>query len=158
MQSRVFSKENTINLIVKTDTNSSKEALLESIEKLSKKTPKSFSIVFAGIGDISESDIVLAANTNAKIITLHVKADQNALLTAQHEDVVVHHYDIIYKLLEGLEEMAQAAKEVKMVRKKIGEAIVLKVFDIKNVGVIAGAQVKDGRFSKDGTVVVWRGS
>jgi translation initiation factor IF-2 len=158
MQSRsVFAKENTINLLVKTDTNSSKEALLEAIEKLSKKTPKSFTIVYAGVGEISESDVMLAENTGSTIISLHVKADQNSALLAQHEDVDIETYDIIYKLLEALELKAEAAKEIKMVRKKIGEAVVLKVFDIKNLGVIAGAQVKDGRFSKDGTVIVYRG-
>ena len=49
-------------------------------------------------------------------------------------------------------------KQVKMVLTKIGEAVVLKVFDIKKIGVIAGAYVKDGRFSRDCTVKVWRGN
>jgi translation initiation factor IF-2 len=113
--------------------------------------------VYAGVGEISESDVMLAENTGSTIISLHVKADQNSALLAQHEDVDIETYDIIYKLLEALELKAEAAKEIKMVRKKIGEAVVLKVFDIKNLGVIAGAQVKDGRFSKDGTVIVYRG-
>ncbi len=131
MQSRIFAKDNTINVIVKTDTNSSKEALVESIEKLSKKTPKSFSIVFAGVGDVSESDIALAANTGAKIISLHVKADQKALLLAQRDDIVIHNYDIIYKLLESLEEMAQAAKEIKLVRKKMAKQACSKFLILK---------------------------
>lgn len=155
---RILAKEDAINLIIKTDTNSSKEALLEAIEKLSKKAPKPFAIVYAGVGDIAESDVDLAINTNAKLIALHVKADNNALALAQHEDVSIITYDIIYKLLEALEEMAEKEKEIKLVRKKIGEASILKVFDIKNVGVIAGAQIKEGRFSKDGILVAFRGN
>lgn len=158
LPSQVMAKENTINLLVKTDANSSKEALLESIEKLSKKSEKGFSIVFAGVGSISESDIVLALNTGAKIIALHVRADQNAASLAQHQGVELHTFDVIYKLLEFLEAMAEAAKEIKLVRKKIGEAYVLRIFDIKNVGVIAGASVREGRFSRDGNVTVWRGN
>jgi translation initiation factor IF-2 len=156
--SRLLAKEEAINLLIKADTNSSKEALIDAIEKLSKKTEKGFAIIFAGVGDVSESDVILASNTNSRIITLHAKVDPNVTVIAQHEGVRIFTFDIIYKLLESLEEMAEQAKEIKYVRKEIGEAIVLRVFDIKNVGVIAGAQVREGRFSKDGTAIVWRGN
>lgn len=155
---RMASKENMINLIIKTDSDSSKEALLEAIEKLSKKTEKGFAIVHAAVGNLSESDVMLAANTGSRIITLHVKTDSTVAALAQRYKVAIDSYFIIYKLLEALDEMAQAAKEIKMIRKKIGEAGILRVFDIKNIGVIAGAYVKEGRFSKDGSVVVWRGN
>lgn len=158
VQTRTSAKENAINLIIKTDTNSSKEALLESIEKLSKKTPKPFVVVHAGIGNVSESDVILAADTGSRIITFHVKIDQAISTLAQRNKVAIEQHFIIYKLLESLEERAQAAKEVKLVRKKIGEAGVLKVFDIKNLGIIAGAYLKEGRFSKDGSVIVYRGN
>lgn len=156
--SRIQAPGNAIRLIIKTDSNSSKEALLEAIEKLAKKTPKGFAIVQATVGDVSESDIELAADTASKIITLHVKTSTTALTLAQRLGVTIIPYDIIYKLLESLEAMAQSAKEVKMIRKKIGEAGVLRIFDIKNIGVIAGANIKEGRFSKDGTVKIFRGN
>lgn len=155
---RVFANEKATKLIVKTDANSSKEALLEAIEKISKKSEKGFTIVHAGIGDVSESDIMLAADTGSRIITLHVKADQTITALAQRNKVIIDSYDIIYKLLEALQEMAEKAKDIKMIRKKIGEANILKVFDIKNIGIIAGAYIKDGRFSKDGVAVIWRGN
>lgn len=158
MQARSSAKENAINLIVKTDTNSSKEALLEAIEKLSKKTPKPFVIVHSAVGNVSESDVILAADTGSRIVTLHVKTDQSNIALAQRNKVAIEPHFIIYKLLESLEELAQSAKEVKLVRKKIGEAGVLKIFDIKNLGVIAGAYLKEGRFSKDGSVIVYRGN
>lgn len=156
--SRIQAPGDAIKLLIKTDSNSSKEALLESIEKLAKKTPKGFAIVQATVGDVSESDVELAADTSSKIITLHVKTGATVSALAQRLGVTIIAYDIIYKLLESLEEMAQLAKAVKMVRKKIGEAGVLRIFDIKNVGVIAGANIKEGRFSKDGTVKIFRGN
>jgi translation initiation factor IF-2 len=149
--------EDTINLILKTDTNSSKEAVIDSINKLTKKLDIGFGIVYAGVGNVNESDIELAYNTDATIIGLHVKAESNALLLAQRRKVTMDLYMIIYKLLEALEERAERAKPVEKVRTKIGEAVVRRVFDIKGVGVIAGSYVQDGRFSKDGYAVGWRG-
>ena len=57
-----------------------------------------------------------------------------------------------------LEEKLQGAKEVEIIRTKIGEAVVRRVFNIKNIGVIAGSYVKDGRFTRNGIVVAWRGT
>lgn len=145
-------------MIIKTDTNSSKEALLESIAKLSKKAEKGFTIIHAQVGNVNESDIELAADTRAKIYTLHAKSEPNAATLAQYMDVSIHSFDIIYKLLEDLQELAYSSREIKMVRKKTGEAVVRKVFDIKNLGVIAGCYVRDGLFSRDGSLVIFRGN
>lgn len=155
---RLIQNENAIVLIVKTDTNSSKEALLESIAKISKKSEKGFMVLQSGIGNISESDVILASDTGAKIITLHVKAESNAAALASKLGVSIVTFDIIYKLLEYLQEFSLSMAPVKMVRTKTGEALVRKVFDIKNLGVIAGSYVKQGVFSRDGMVVIWRGS
>jgi len=149
--------EGALNLLIKADTNSSKEALLGAIAKLGNKLDKDFNIIHAGVGDVSESDIMLAANTGAAIYTFHVKVEHNAQLLAQRYDVAVETYDVIYKLLDAFEELVERGKEVKKVLTKIGEAVVRKVFDIKGVGVIAGCYVKDGRISRNGTITVWRG-
>ena len=147
-----------INLLIKTDTDSSKEALVESIAKMNKKLEKPYSIVHASLGPVSESDAILAADTGARIVTLHVKTEPNALALIQRLAVPIESYDIIYKLLEAMQEFADRQKEVKLVLSKVGEALVRKVFDIKNVGVIAGAYVREGIFSRDGVVVAWRGN
>jgi len=148
--------EGALNLVIKTDTLSSKEALLESIEKLEKKIGHSFNIVFAGIGDITEGDVVLALTTGASIITLHTRPETNAALLARNNGVSIAVFDIIYKLLEDLADRAEKEKPIEKVWQKIGEAIVRQVFEIKNIGVIAGCYVRDGRFTKDGKVVVSR--
>jgi translation initiation factor IF-2 len=149
--------QGAINLIVKTDTNSSKEALIESIAKLSLKSEKGFNIIYSGVGNINESDVALAADTSSELFGLHVKAEPGAISLAQKNSLQIYSFDIIYKLLEHIEKIAEAAKEVKMVKKKIGEAVVRKVFDIKNLGVIAGCYVREGIISREGTIVVWRG-
>lgn len=149
--------EGSYNLILKTDANSSKEALKDSIEKLSKKLNVVFTIVHSGVGNVNEGDIELAYNTGASVIGLHVKAESNARSLAKRRGISILLHDIIYKLLEELELNSAKEKEVEMVRTKVGEAIVRKVFNIKGVGVIAGSYVQDGRFVKNGYIVAWRG-
>lgn len=145
-----------INILVKTDNLSSREALLASISKLSAKSPKEFHVIYAAVGDITESDIQLAADTGSLIYSLHVKILPNAMASLQKHTVKIKNFDIIYKLLEDLEATAELSKPVKMVLKKIGEAAVLKVFDIKNLGIVAGAIIKSGRCTRDSRVTVWR--
>lgn len=149
-------KDEGIKIIIKTDNISSKEALVNSINKLSEKVYKGFNIVFAGVGDIIESDVLLASQTKSIIYGFHVKTTPKALDAITQNEVVVKHFDIIYKLLEDLEQLSEKLKPVKMVFKKVGEAVVIQIFNIKNVGVVAGARVKSGRFVKDGKVVVYR--
>ena len=149
--------EGAFNILVKVDTKSSREALLGAIEKLSKKLEKGFHVTFSSVGDINESDVALAATTNSMIVGLHVKAEPNAVSLARRDSVDVRQFDIIYRLIEDLEAFAESKKEIKKVKTKIGEAVVLRVFDIKNIGVIAGCAVKDGRCSRDGSLVIWRG-
>lgn len=148
--------EGKINIILKADNASSKEALVEAINKLSAKVENKFNIISAEVGTVNESDITLAANTKSTIYTFHVRVPKNIIPMSQSLGVDIKHFDIIYKLLEQLEVVAEAAKPIKMISKKVGEALVLKVFEIKGLGVIAGAQVKSGKFVRDGSVVVWR--
>lgn len=154
-------QDKAINIIVKADNASSKEALVNSINKISKKIQKnssqSFTIVHAGIGNIAESDINLAADTQSIVYGFTVKTEPSALSLGKKLKVEVKNFDIIYKLLEDLEEVADSRKEIKYITKKVGEASVLKVFDIKNLGVIAGSIVKNGRITKDCSIKIWRG-
>ncbi len=113
--------------------------------------------VFAAVGDISESYVECAFNTGSSSGGLNVKTEANAIMLAKQRNMSITLFDVIYKLLEMLEEQIKKAKKVEMVLTKVGEAIVLRVFDIKGVGVIAGVYVKEGRFSRDGRVTVWRG-
>jgi translation initiation factor IF-2 len=152
-----FMYENGINLLIKTDNHSSLEAIVEGVDRLSKKLKKGFNILRQEVGNVNEGDIEFAFNTGARIVCFNVKTEANAQILADRRKVSVLYYGIIYKLLEELDAIAEAAKDVELVRTKIGEAVVLRVFDIKKVGVIAGSIMRDGRFTRDGYVVVWRG-
>ncbi len=151
------SGKHVLTCIIKTDTDSSKEALLGSLHKLSKKIKHEFNVIYAGVGDITESDVMLATNTGSSLIAFHAKVNAQAKELVRKYRVPLYQFDIIYKLLEALEALVESKQEVEMVRTKIGEAEVRKVFDVKNIGVIAGCYIKDGIFSRDGYVVAWRG-
>ena len=155
MQAQMLSGP-ALTVILKADTNSSREVLADSVAAVSKKTGMDLGIVSTGVGVISESDVELAFNTGARIIGFHVKVDPNAQALAKRRGVVVETYEIIYRLLEDVEKKLESMKPQEVTRTKSGEAEVLKVFDIKGVGVIAGSRVTDGMFTKDGWVTVLR--
>ncbi len=149
--------EGAIQLLIKCDTHSSQEALLESIERVARKTPVGIHIVSSGVGDINESDVEFAFNTGAQIVGFHVKLQPNTAELVRKRKVSVRLFDIIYKLLEALQAQAETFRKIEMVKVKVGDGVVRKVFDIKNVGVIAGVYVQDGLFSREGSAVIFRG-
>ncbi len=157
LHNKRFIYEEGINLVVKADNHSSLEAVVEGIDRLSKKGAKGFNVLRHSIGDVAEGDIEFAYNTGSRIVCFNVKTEVNAHDLADRKKVTISHYGIIYKLLEDLVALADEFKKIELVTTKIGEAVVLKVFDIKKVGVIAGSLIRDGRFSRDGFAVVWRG-
>ncbi|MBU4270080.1 translation initiation factor IF-2 [Candidatus Dependentiae bacterium] len=149
----------SINLIIKTDTRGSKEAIEGSIEKLAKLTEKdcsSINIIYSSIGDVSESDIERASDSNSMILTLHAKIDKKAMILAQEKNVKVHNFDIIYHLVEFLE--AELKKTKKIVTRWVPKAklLVKKVFDLKKLGIIAGCSVQEGVVANGNKVVCMR--
>lgn len=151
------STDQAMNMIIKCDSSSTKEALIESLERIFEKAKKQLNIIYSGVGNVSESDIVLASDTGSQVYGLHVKLEPTAEREAKKNLVRVHLFGIIYKLLEHIQNILEQPEAPKMVSKKIGEAIVRKVFPIKNVGVIAGSYVKEGRISREGHIIAWRG-
>lgn len=149
--------EGAINLMIKADTKSSSEALVQSIDHLGEKSTKKFQIVSTGIGDISESDVELAHTTHSIIYGFNVKFELKAAALAQKLDVQIRSFQIIYKMLDDIELLAKENEPIKYVSTKIGEAVVRKIFEIKNLGTIAGCYVKEGRLSRNGHVVIMRG-
>lgn len=145
------------NIIFKFDTDSSKEAIIDAISK-SSSLKNRINIVFAGVGDITESDIALAETTGSMMCGFSVKLESKAAAVVQKKNIKINIFDIIYKLLEFLEKSLEKNVAKEVVREKTGEAIVKKVFSIKKLGTVAGFQVKQGKIFKSGEVEVWRGS
>ena len=128
---------------------------MESIDKLvkaNKEVKCPIVIVSSSIGDINESDIDLANNANALIVGLHTKIEKNAQALARELGVTVELHGIIYELIDSITKLLLSKKEVKYVSNKVGEANVLKVFDIKGVGVIAGCYMREGVFTRGNKV------
>lgn len=144
-----------IDIIIKADNASSREAVVDALSRL-KSGHGSISVIQSGIGDITESDVIFAEDTGALIYGFHVRVQPNATDLISKKDITVKTYDIIYKLIEDVEALLEARKPIEMITKKVGEATVLKVFDIKNLGVIAGSVVNEGRFVRNGKVIVYR--
>lgn len=152
--------QRALNLILKTDTRGSKEALSGLIEKLAKDNKEincPIRVIMSGIGDISEGDVELAMNTGAYVIGLHVKAEKNAQSFAKEKNIGVYQHDIIYHIIEFLQEQLNKRKEVKTNWEKVAELVVRKVFDIKGLGVIAGCYVREGVVAKGNKVLCIRG-
>ncbi len=138
-------------LVVRADTQGSLQAVLDSIEKILKQNkdiPATFQIIRSGAGEVSESDITLAFDAGARILGMHTKVERKAAVLAREKGLSVELFDVIYHLAENLEETLEK-RRVKIIKfNEIGRAEVLKVFDIKGAGVIAGCNVTDGKFSK----------
>lgn len=153
-------QQRSLNLILKTDTRGSKEALTGLIEKLAKDNKEincPIRVIMTGIGDISEGDVELAMHTGSYVIGLHVKAEKNAQALAKDKHVALIQHDIIYHLVEYLQGELNKRREVKITWDKVAELVVRKVFDIKGLGVIAGCYVREGVVAKGNKVICMRG-
>jgi translation initiation factor IF-2 len=121
--------------------------------------------VHRGVGGITENDVMLAATTNATIIGFNVRPDRKSRDLADHEDVEIRTYEVIYKLLEDIEQAMVGMLAPEYEEVVTGEAEVREVFRVPKIGGIAGCQVRTGvitrgskvRFLRDG-VIIWKGA
>lgn len=138
----------TLNLVLKADVQGSLEAISEALRKLSTDKVK-INIVHGGTGAISESDILLASASHAIVIGFNVRPTARIKDIAEHENVDIRFYDIIYKLADDIKSamaglLAPVQKEV-----YLGQAEVRQTFSLPKVGVIAGSYVSDGKIARN---------
>jgi translation initiation factor IF-2 len=157
LRATISADKESLPIIIKADTNSSLEAVLDGIDKISKTADMPFYIVHAAVGNVTENDVILAETSNSLVIGFHTKIETAATQFARTTTIKILPFDIIYKLFEDLELRSKKAKVIEKKETKIGEATVLKVFDIKKLGVIAGCYIREGRFSENGNVIIKRG-
>ncbi|MCP3992512.1 MAG: translation initiation factor IF-2 [Actinomycetia bacterium] len=154
----------TLNLIIKADVNGSLEAVSDSLKKLERDDVK-LAFVLRGVGGVTENDVQLAAASNATILGFNVRPDRKARELAEQEKVEIRTYEIIYKLLEDIENAMLGLLEPETEEIVTGEAEVREIFRIPRLGAIAGCMVTNGvitrgskvRFLREGTVI-WNGS
>lgn len=146
---------NTLNIILKTDTDGSAEALADSFQKLSNEEV-SVNIIHKSVGGISEADVSLAAASDAIIIGFHVRPSHQARKLAEEEGVQIKLYQVIYDVIDDLQNALEGMLKPKYEEKVIGSAIVKQVFKIKRVGTIAGCQVDKGVIQANCKVRLYR--
>ncbi len=141
--SRLDGKESkTLNLIVRADMQGTLEPVLQSLQDLSTEEVD-IKILQSTIGDISESDVMLAEASEAIIIGFSVDTDKAAQVRADNSGVEIRHYDIIYKMIEDIEAALKGMLDPVYENTVIGHAQVLQVFKLRR-GMIAGCMVQDG--------------
>jgi translation initiation factor IF-2 len=154
----------TLNLVLKADVQGSLEALTESLRRLEREDVK-LAFVHRAVGGISESDINLAATSNATIIGFNVRPSRQARELADAEDVEIRTYEIIYQVLEDMERAMVGLLAPEFEEVVTGDAEVREIFSVPRVGRIAGCYVQSGvisrgskvRFLREGTVI-WKGA
>lgn len=145
----------SVNIIIKADVQGSAEALAASLQKIEVEGVK-VDIVHSAVGAISESDISLAAASNAIIIGFNVRPTGLAREQAAHEEVDIRLHSIIYKVIEEVETAMRGMLDPEFKEEIIGEAIVRETFNVSKVGTIAGFMVIRGKVARDASVRVIR--
>ena len=158
--SRVEAGEKEINVILKADVKGSEEAVKNSLLKLDVDGIR-VNVIRSGIGGISESDVILADASKAIIIGFNIRPDHKVAETAKDKGIEVRYYDIIYKVVEDMEDALKGKLEPEFEEKILGTAEVRKLFKFSKVGTIAGSYVTSGvikrnassRIIRDGVVI-----
>ena len=134
-------------LIVKADVQGSVEAVKQSLMKLSNEEVV-VKVIHGGVGAINESDVSLAAASNAIIIGFNVRPDATAKSIAEREKVDVRLYRVIYQAIEDVEAAMKGMLDPIYEEQVIGHAVVRQTFKASGVGIIAGSYVLDGKFQR----------
>ena len=142
-------------LIIKGDVDGSIEALAEQLEKISNKEV-GVQVIHKAVGMVSESDVLLAAASNAVIIGFHVQISSNAKLQSKQEGVDIRTYNIIYQAVEDVTLAVEGLLEPDQVEEILGRATVQQSFKIPKIGFIAGSKVIEGTIVRNGKARVIR--
>ncbi len=144
-----------LRLVIKGDVGGSVEALEESLQNISHAEVKVV-VVFAGVGGINESDVMLAAASKAVVIGFNVRPSAAAKTLADQEQVDVRTYRVIYKAIEDVEAALVGMLEPEKVEEELGTAEVRQVFHASRIGTIAGCYVQSGKITRSAKVRVVR--
>ena len=144
-----------LNIIVKGDVDGSVEALSDSLIKLS--TPEiQLNVIHKAVGQISESDILLAAASNAIVVGFQVRPSLNARKLAEQEEIDIRLYSIIYDAIEEIKSAMEGMLSPEEKEEIVATLEVREVFKVSKVGSVAGCYVKEGKITRNTKVRVIR--
>ena len=143
-------------IVVKADVQGSVEAVSQSLAKLTNDEIV-VKVIHGAVGNVSESDVNLAAASGALIIGFNVKADATAKSVAEQNNIEIHLYSVIYQVIDDIERALKGMRAAVYEEKIIGHAVIRQVFRSSGVGNIAGSYVTDGTFERGCKVRVFHG-
>ena len=144
-----------LNIIVKGDVDGSVEAMSGSLIKLSKETVQ-VNVIHAAVGQISESDVLLAAASNAIIVGFQVRPSASARRLAEKEEIEIRLYSIIYDAINDIKDAIEGMLEPVMKEEIVASVEVLEIFKISKVGTVAGCVVREGKLQRSTPIRVIR--
>ncbi len=145
-----------LNVIIKADVQGSAEALKGSLAKIDIEGVR-VKIIHSGVGAITESDVILASASNAIVIGFNVRPDPQAEATIAQEKVDVRMHQVIYKVIDEIEQAMKGMLDPIYKEAVIGHAEVRNVFKLSKVGAIAGCMVVDGKITRNSEARLIRG-
>ncbi len=150
-------KIDKLNIILKTDTQGSLDALQEAIKKIKIENEEvKIYILHSGVGNITETDVMLASASQAIIIGFNIRPDTNIQKIAKSEKIDIRLYKIIYDLLDEIKSALKGFLKPKIEEYVCGQAEVREIFKIPKIGSIAGSYVLSGKISKSDNIRVIR--
>lgn len=150
-------KIDKLNIILKTDTQGSLDALQEAIKKIKIENEEvKIVVIHSGVGNITETDVMLASASQAIIIGFNIRPGTNILKIAKSEKIDIRLYKIIYELLDEIKSALKGILKPKIEEYVCGQAEVREIFKIPKIGSIAGSYVLSGKISKSDNIRVIR--
>jgi translation initiation factor IF-2 len=144
-----------LNVIVKGDVDGSVQAISDSLQKLSTQEIV-VNVVYSAVGQITESDVLLASASDAIIIGFQVRPSVSARKLAEKENIEIRLYSIIYDAIEEIKTAMEGMLEPTIEEKILGNVEIKEVFKVSKVGTIAGCQVVEGRITNKSKMRVVR--
>ncbi len=144
-----------LNIIIKGDVHGSIEALAESLQRLSTDEVK-LNVIHLGVGDITESDAMLASASTAIIVGFNIRLTPQASKLVEKEGVEIKLYSVIYEAISDIKTAMEGLLEPELREVILGRAVVIELFNISRLGIIAGCRVNNGRVTRSSFVRVIR--
>ncbi|PSR04968.1 MAG: translation initiation factor IF-2, partial [Bacteroidetes bacterium SW_11_45_7] len=144
-----------LNIIVKADYDGSVEALADSLLKLTREEIQ-VNVIHKGVGQITESDVLLASASDAIIIGFQVRPSAGARKVAERENIEIRLYSVIYDAIDEVKTAMEGMLEPKLEEKIVGNAEVRETFKVKKIGTVAGCYLTDGKITRNSNIRVIR--